>query len=74
MSATMLNMDYRLIDILNANQLEPDDLIGIGDEVVKLISIQELDEGFFAVIENEFGETEEIQIADDEQFELYLLD
>lgn len=70
----MLTMDYRMVDILNANQLEEGDLIGIGDEVVKLISIQELDKGFFAVIENEFGETEEIQIHDDEQFELYLLD
>jgi hypothetical protein len=74
MSATMINMDYRLVDILNANQLEVDDLIGIGDEVVKIISIKEIFSGFHATIENEFGEKEEIEIGDDERFELFIWD
>ena len=74
MSATIIDMDYRLVDILNANQLEVDDLIGIGDEVVKIISIKEFADGFHATIENEFGEKEEIEIGDDERFELFIWD
>lgn len=74
MTATIISMDYRLVDILNADQLEEDDLIGIGDEVVKIISIAPLHDGFSLVIENEFGEKEIVEIKDDEQFELYLLD
>lgn len=74
MSATMLNMDYRLVDVLNADQLEEGDLIGIGEEVVKIISVASLSEGYSLEIENEFGEKEVIEILDDEQFELYILE
>ena len=70
----MKTMDYRMVDILNASQLEVDDLIGLGDEIVKIISIQEFAIGYHATIENEFGEKEEIEIGDDERFELYILD
>lgn len=74
MSATMLNMDYRLVDVLNADQLEEGDLIGIGEEVVKIISVASLPEGFSLEIENEFGEKEVIEILDEDQFELYILE
>ena len=67
-------MDYVRVDILNANQLEVDDLIGFGDEVVKIISITEFSSGFHAEIENEFGEREDIEIGDDERFELFIWD
>ena len=72
MSATMISMDYRMIDILNASQLEVDDLIGIGDEVVKIISITPIKDGFSAIVENDFNEKEEIEIGDDERFELFI--
>ena len=67
-------MDYVRVDILNANQLEVDDPIGLGDEVVKIISIHEEDIGFTAEIENEFGERDVIEIGDDEKFELFIWD
>lgn len=67
-------MDYIRVDILNASQLEVDDLIGLGDEVVKIISIHEEDIGFTAEIENEFGERDMIEIGDDEKFELFIWD
>ena len=69
----MLVMDYRMVDVLNADQLEIDDLIGFGEDVVKIISIIPLNDGYSLEIENEFGEKEIVEIKDDEQFELYIL-
>ncbi len=70
----MLTMDYRMVDVLNADQLEPDDLIGFADEIIKIISISSVTDGFVLTYENEFGEKDIVEIADDEQFELYILE
>jgi len=74
MSATLTSMDYRFVDILNADQLEVGDLIGLGIVgIVKIISITPTRDGFSLVIENEFDEKEDVEIFDNEKFELYLL-
>lgn len=65
-------MDYRVVDILNANQLEVDDLIGLGDEMVRIIAIHELENGYALTVENDFGERDAIEVNDNEQFELYM--
>jgi len=70
----MLTMDYRMVDVLNSDQLEVNDLIGLGDEVVKVLFITPTKTGFDFLIENEFGEKDTIEIADDEQFELFILE
>jgi hypothetical protein len=70
----MLTMDYRLVDVLNADQLEVEDLIGLGDEIVKIISIDSIKDGFSLHIENEFGERDIVEIDDSEQFELFILE
>ena len=70
----MLTMDYRLVDVLNSDQLEVSDLIGLGDEVVKINSIAPIKDGFSLEIENEFGEKDIIEIGDDEQFELFIFE
>jgi hypothetical protein len=70
----MLTMDYRLVDVLNADQLEVGDLIGLNDEIVKLIEIAPARFGFVLTYENEFGEKEIADITDDEQFELFILE
>ncbi len=70
----MLTMDYRLVDVLNADQLEEGDLIGFADEIVKVISIDTTKDGFSLEIENEFGEKDVVEILDDEQFELFILE
>ena len=70
----MLTMDYRMVDVLNSDQLEVNDLIGLGDEVVKVLFITPTKIGFDLLIENEFGEKDSIEIADDEQFELFILE
>jgi len=63
-----------MVDVLNADQLEPDDLIGFADEIIKIISISSVTDGFVLTCENEFGEKDIVEIADDEQFELYILE
>ena len=73
MSDTLISMDYRFVDILNADQLEVDDLIGWDSEVVKIILIQPTKTGLLLTIENDFSEKYEIEINDDEKFELYIL-
>ena len=74
MSDTLISMDYRFVDILNADQLEVGDLIGLGIiGIVKIISITPTKDGFTLVIENEFDEKEDVEIFDNEKFELYLL-
>jgi hypothetical protein len=70
----MLTMDYRLVDVLYSNQLEVNDLIGLGDEVVKILSIESTKEGFTLLVENDFAEKEVVEIFDDEQFELFILE
>lgn len=74
MSDTLISMDYRFVDILNADQLEVGDLIGLGIVgIVKIVSITPTKDGFTLVIENEFDEKEDVEIFDNEKFELYLL-
>jgi hypothetical protein len=68
-------MDYRFVDILNANQLEVGDLIGLGIVgIVKIVSIAPMKDGFLIVIENEFNEKEDVEILDDEKFEFFILE
>ncbi|MFM7980869.1 MAG: hypothetical protein ACKPKO_16280 [Candidatus Fonsibacter sp.] len=70
----MLDMDYRMVDVLNADQLEIGDLIGLGEDIVTIIEIAPLNNGFAITIENEFGEKDLVDIADEDRFDLYILD
>lgn len=69
-----MTMDYRIVDTLNADQLEENDLIGLGDEVVRVVSITPMRYGYALTIENEFGEKDIVDILDDEKFSLYILE
>ena len=64
--------DFRMVDVLNADQLEVGDLIGIGNEIVKVLSIAPLHYGYSLMIENNFSEKDVIEISEDERFELFL--
>jgi hypothetical protein len=75
MSDTLTSMDYRFVDILNADQLEVGDLIGLGIiGIVEIISIDSIKDGFSLVVLNEFDEKEDVEISDDEKFELFILE
>ena len=50
-------------------------IIGLGIiGIVKIISITPTKDGFALVIDNEFDEKEDVEIFDNEKFELYILE
>jgi hypothetical protein len=73
MPDTMMNMDYVKVDILTAGQLEVDDLIQVGDEVVSIVEIVSLADGYTLEIINDFGEREVIEVGEYDQFDLMML-
>jgi len=73
MAATIIDMEYVKVDILTSGQLEIDDLIQVGDEVVSIVEITSLPDGYTIEIINDFGEREVIEVGEYDQFDLMLL-
>jgi hypothetical protein len=73
MSDTIDVMDYVKVDILTAGQLEVDDLILVNDEVVSIVEIISLADGYTLEVINDFGEREVIEVGEYEQFDLMML-
>ena len=73
MAATINDMDYVKVDTLTSGQLEVDDLILVDDEVVSIVEIVSLPEGYTIEIINDFGEREVIEVAEFQQFALMML-
>ncbi|NBQ65961.1 MAG: hypothetical protein EBT95_10650 [Verrucomicrobia bacterium] len=70
---TIQIVDYVKVDILNAGQLEIDDCILVGDEVVSIVDIVSLRDGYTLEIVNDFGEREIIEVGEYDQFDLMML-
>ena len=70
---TIAIMDYTKVDILTAGQLMVDDCILIGDEVVSIVSIISLPDGYTLEVVNDFGEREIIEVGEYDQFDLMML-
>jgi hypothetical protein len=66
-------MDYVKVDILTASQLEVDDLILVDGEVVSIVEIISLPDGYTLEIINDFGERETITVGEYDQFDLMML-
>jgi hypothetical protein len=73
MAATIMNMEYVKVDVLTSGQLEVDDLIQVGDEVVSIVEIISLRDGYTLEIINDFGEREIIEVGEYDQFNLMML-
>jgi hypothetical protein len=73
MNDTIDVMDYVKVDILTSGQLEIDDNILIADEVVSIVDIVSLPDGYTIEIVNDFGEREIIQVGEYDQFDLMML-
>jgi hypothetical protein len=73
MADTMIDMEYVKVDILTSGQLEVDDLIQVGDEVVSIVEIVSLADGYTLEIINDFGEREVIEVEEYQQFDLMML-
>jgi hypothetical protein len=70
---TIQIVDYVKVDLLTSGQLEIDDCILIGDEVVSIVDIVSLPDGYTLEIVNDFGERETIQVGEYDQFDLMML-
>jgi hypothetical protein len=66
-------MDYIKVDVLTAGQLMVDDLILIDGEVVSIVEIISLPDGYTLEIINDFGERDTIQVGEYDQFDLMML-
>jgi hypothetical protein len=73
MADTMMDMEYVKVDILTSGQLEVDDLILVNDEVVSIVEIISLTDGYTLEIINDFGEREVIEVEEYQQFDLMML-
>ena len=74
MTATIINMDYRFVDVLNVDQLEIGDFVEINDEVVSITNISPMRYGFAIEFENEFGEKDIADFDDYSKFKLFVLE
>jgi len=70
---TIALMDYYKVDILTAGQLMVDDCILVGDEVVSIVDIVSLPDGYTLEVINDFGEREIIEVGEYDQFDLMML-
>jgi hypothetical protein len=73
MDDTLTVMDYFQVDILTAGQLEIDDLIQYDDDVVSIVSIISLPDGYTIEVVNDFGERFEINSEEYQMFPLMML-
>jgi hypothetical protein len=70
---TIQTMDYYKVDVLTSGQLEVDDCILINDEVVSIVEIVSLPDGYTLEIINDFGEREIIEVGEYDKFSLMML-
>jgi hypothetical protein len=72
MTDTIINMQLKLADILNPDQLMEGDVIKLENEFFTISYIEFLDEGYNLGLINDFDEVVEISIDDEQQIELYV--
>lgn len=70
---TIQIVDYVKVDLLTSGQLEIDDCILIGNEVVSIVDIVSLPDGYTLEVVNDFGERDVIEVGEYDQFDLMML-
>ena len=73
MGATMINMNLKKVDVLNVDQLEIDDYIEVNDEVVQIIGITPLSNGYAIMFLDNYDEEDLIEVDDYTTFNWYVL-
>lgn len=74
MADTIKNMDFILADVLNVDQLEPDDYIMIDGDIVQVLNIASLKDGYVISFVNDFGEEDLIEVDDYAKFDWYVVE
>jgi hypothetical protein len=74
MNATMIDMELVKADSLSVDALEIGDLIGYNDEIVEITFIEcdSTGDNYDIEITNDFGETEILQFAFDDEVDWYV--
>ena len=74
MNATIMNMELIKADSLTVDALEIGDLIGYGDDIVEVTFIEcdSTGDNYDIELTNDFGETEIVQYAFDEEVDWYV--
>ena len=70
---TIAIMDYVKVDVLTAGQLMVDDCIQVGNDVLSIVSIISLADGYELELINDFGERETITVGEFDNFDLMML-
>ena len=70
---TIQIVDYVKVDMLTSGQLQIDDNILIADEVVSIVDIVSLPDGYTLEVVNDFGEIDVIEVGEYDQFDLMML-
>ena len=70
---TIAIMDFEKVDILTAGQLMVDDNILIGNEVVSIVDIVSLTDGYTLEVINDFGERDIVEVGEYDQFDLMMM-
>jgi hypothetical protein len=72
MDDTLTRMELIKVDSMTAYSLETDDMIAVNGEIVTIVNVNPLNDGYEIEIVNDFGEEDVIYPSDDDMFDLYV--
>ena len=72
MGDTMINMEFKKVDVLNVDQLEIDDYIAVNGDIVQVTGITPLSDGYAIMFLDNYDETDLIEVDDYAQFNWYV--
>ena len=72
MADTMISMEFKKVDVLNVDQLEVDDYISVNGDIVQVVSITPLPDGYAIMYLDNYDETDLIEVDDYATFNWYV--
>ena len=72
MGDRMKTMDFKKVDTLNVDQLEIDDFISVNGEIVQVVAITPLSDGYAIMYLDNYDETDLIEVDDYATFNWYV--
>lgn len=73
MADTMINMEFKKVDVLNVDQLEVDDYISVNGDIVQVVGITPLADGYAIMYTDNYDEQDLIEVDDYATFNWYVL-
>ena len=65
-------MEYKVVDYVYPYQVEVDDIIKIGDELLRVVSVEDNDDHWEIFFVDEYGETDYESYGNDDLISLWL--